>query len=86
MMNPTEDIVVLGPGCARCKALSQNAQAAMTNSNCTASYNYITDVTTMASLGIMTAPALMLKGKVVSTGKVLTVAEITDLLKKNDLI
>lgn len=86
MMKPTEDIVVLGPGCARCKALSQNTQEAMTNSNCTASYNYITDVTTMASLGIMTAPALMLKSKVVSTGKVLTVAEITDLLKKNDLI
>ena len=85
-MKPTEDVVVLGPGCARCKALDQNTREAMTNLHCTASYNYITDVTTMASLGIMTAPALTLKGKVASTGKVLTVAEITALLKKNNLV
>lgn len=85
-MKPTEDVVVLGPGCAGCETLNRNTQEAMQSLNCNASYNYVTDITVMASLGIMSAPALMLNGKVVSTGKVLTVAEVKDLLKRNGLI
>lgn len=85
-MDTSKDVVVLGPGCASCETLNKNTKKAMSNLNCEASYNYITDITVMASLGIISAPALMLNGKIISTGKTLTVSEVEKLLKENKLV
>ena len=85
-MKLTQDVIVLGPGCAGCESLAKNTKQALKDLNYVdTTFNYITDITVMASLGIMSAPALMVKGKVVSTGKVLTVGEIKNLLRENDL-
>lgn len=82
-MKLTADVIVLGPGCTKCKALAKNVKKAMENLNSDSSFEYITDMKVMISLGIMSAPALILKNKIVSVSKVPTVSEIEKLLKEN---
>lgn len=66
---------VLGPGCKSCHILHENAIAALGAEN----VDYVTDMAEIAATGIMSFPALMVDGKVVSTGKVLSPEEISAL-------
>ena len=43
--------------------------------------DHVTDFTQIAAYGVMTTPALVIDGKVVSYGKVLKVDEIVKILK-----
>lgn len=74
-------IKILGTGCKKCVTLSENAQQAVNNLGLDAQISKITDVVEIASLGVMSTPALAIDDKVVSMGKVLTPAEIEALLK-----
>lgn len=74
-------IKILGTGCKKCITLSENAQQAVNNLGLDAQITKITDVVEIASLGVMSTPALAIDDKVVSMGKVLTPAEIEALLK-----
>ena len=47
-----------------------------------ASIDHITDFTQIAAYGVMTTPALVIDGKVVSYGKVLKVGEVIKILEK----
>ena len=44
---------------------------------------HISDFTQIASYGVMSTPALVIDGKVVSYGKILSKNEIIDLIKNN---
>ena len=44
--------------------------------------DHVTDFTQIASYGVMSTPALVINGKVVSYGKILKVDEIIGILKK----
>ena len=44
--------------------------------------DHVTDFVQIASYGVMTTPALVIDGKVVSLGKVLSVDEVKELLIK----
>ena len=66
-------VKVLGPGCKSCHILHENAVAALGAEN----VDYVTDMAEIAATGIMSFPALMVDGKVVSTGKVLSPEEIS---------
>lgn len=68
-------VKVLGPGCKSCHILHENAVAALGTEN----VDYVTDMAEIAATGIMSFPALMVDGKVVSTGKVLSPEEISAL-------
>ena len=68
-------VKVLGPGCKSCHMLHENAVAALGAEN----VDYVTDMAEIAATGIMSFPALMVDGKVVSTGKVLSPEEISAL-------
>ena len=68
-------VKVLGPGCKSCHILHENAVAALGAEN----VDYVTDMAEIATTGIMGFPALMVDGKVVSTGKVLSPEEISAL-------
>lgn len=68
-------VKVLGPGCKSCHILHENAVAALGAEN----VDYVTDMAEIAATGIMSFPALMVDGKVVSTGKVLSPEEISAL-------
>lgn len=64
-------IKVLGSGCAKCNALEDAVRAALTELGMDTSIDHVTDFTQIAAYGVMTTPALVVDGKVVSYGKVL---------------
>lgn len=76
-------ILVLGSGCRKCQALEANARAALQKMGDTSSkIGHITDFSEIAAYGVMSTPALVVDGKVVSSGKVLSAEEIENILGK----
>ncbi len=75
-------IKVLGPGCKKCTALEDATKQALANLNINESIDHVTDFAAIASYGVMSTPALVVDGKVVSYGKALKVNEVEDILKK----
>ena len=73
---------ILGSGCAKCNQLEAAVKAALEQLNMDASIDHITDFTQIAAYGVMTTPALVVDGKVVSYGKVLKVGEVIKILEK----
>lgn len=71
------DIQVLGTGCLKCKQLEENVRKAAPQ----ARVEKITDLNKILSAGVMMTPALVVDGKIVSQGKVLSSEEIKKLLK-----
>lgn len=75
-------IKILGSGCAKCKELEKSTRIALSGLNLDFDIEHITDFGQIASYGIMSTPALVLNGQVISYGKVLSVEEIRELLKE----
>lgn len=75
-------VKVLGSGCDKCNILSKNTTEALEQLNMDSCIQKVTDFTEIAKFGVMSTPALVLGNDVVSTGKVLTVEEVKDLLVK----
>lgn len=75
-------IRVLGSGCKSCHALLEATQAAVRQLNLHTEVEYITDLQTIATCGVMQMPALMVDERVVSAGKVLKTDAIVQLLRK----
>lgn len=73
-------IEVLGPGCKNCENLEKAAKEALDDLGVDATVGKVTDYGEIAGRGVMSTPALAIDGKVVSTGRVLSVSEITELL------
>jgi small redox-active disulfide protein 2 len=76
-------IKILGTGCKKCVALTENAQQAVNNLGVDAQIVKITDIAEIAAHGVMSTPALAVGDKVVSMGKVLTAGEVETLLKNS---
>lgn len=76
------NIKVLGSGCAKCVKLAANAQKAIADSGIEATVEKVTDIKAIIGYGVMTTPALVINEKVVSTGKVLSPADISQLISK----
>lgn len=74
-------IQVLGTGCASCHALLENTQEAVRSLGLNVQVEYVQDMATIVGYGVMSLPALVVHGKVVSTGKVLKPAQIEALLQ-----
>ena len=75
-------IKVLGSGCAKCNQLEAATKAALEQLGMDTTIDHVTDFAQIASYGVMTTPALMIDGKVVSTGKVLKTEEVKAMLQK----
>ncbi len=82
-LNKKSGILILGAGCAKCEDLEDNTKSALEKLNIDEEPGHISDYAEMASFGIMSTPALVVDGKVLSVGRVLSEEEIIDLLKKN---
>ncbi|HLD21706.1 MAG TPA: thioredoxin family protein [Patescibacteria group bacterium] len=67
-MNNNIHIQVLGSGCAKCKSLYESTKEAVSELQINAEVEYITDVTKIIEMGILTSPAMVVNGKVVLTG------------------
>ena len=60
--------------------LEENVKQALRELGQEISIEHVTDFTEIASYGVMSTPALVLDGKVVSFGKVLTVEEVKKII------
>lgn len=74
------NILVVGPGCTRCKTLAQLTEQAVKELGVTAEINKVTDLKQILALGVMMTPALAVDGKVKLAGRVPSVEEIKKLL------
>ena len=75
-------ILVIGPGCAKCKTLAQFTEQAVKELGVAAEINKMTDLKQIMALGVMMTPALVVNGTIKVTGKVPSVAEIKDILQQ----
>lgn len=73
-------IKILGSGCRKCLALGDNARAAAAAAGIPAEIVKVTDYAEIATYGVMATPALVIDDKLVSSGKVLSVAEVAEKL------
>lgn len=76
-------VKILGSGCAKCNQLEANTREALKQLGMDTAIDHITDFTQIAAYGVMTTPALVVDGKVVSFGKVLKTDEVIAILKKS---
>ncbi len=79
------EIEVLGPGCKRCEQLYENTVAAVSRMGTSAKINVkkVSDLNYFVQKGVFVTPGLIIDGKVVSTGKLLSVEEIVAAIKEN---
>lgn len=77
-----ESVQVLGSGCAKCNALEKAVQDALNDLGISVSIQHVTDFAQISALGVMTTPALVINGKVLSYGKVLKKEEVIALLNQ----
>lgn len=78
----TAGVQVLGSGCAKCSALEEAARQALAELGMDAAVGHVTDFGRIAAYGVMSTPALVVDGKVVSCGRVLTKEEARALIQK----
>jgi small redox-active disulfide protein 2 len=64
------EVGILGPGCYSCNKLEQDVMAVLSESGIQAALNHISDPSMMAQYGILPTPALIINGKVKSSGRV----------------
>ena len=64
------EIKVLGMGCAQCHSLTQTVMELLTELNCPANLDHVTDIKEIARYGVMGTPALVINGKIVMVGRV----------------
>ena len=74
------NLLVIGPGCAKCKTLAQFTEQAVKELGVTAEINKVTDLKQIMALGVMLTPALAVNGTVKLAGRVPSVEEIKKLL------
>ena len=75
-------IEVFGVGCAKCVSLEKSVREAVKQMNIKAEIVKVTDIEAMVENNIMSTPALAVDGKVVSTGKILSVQDVVAILQK----
>ncbi len=76
-------IKILGTGCPNCAKLEANVKIALEKSGVKANLEKVTDIAEIMSYNIMSMPWIVIDEKVVSSGKVLEVEEIINLLKSS---
>lgn len=75
-------IKILGGGCAKCNQLEEATIKALAELGMDSTIEHVRDFEKIAAYGVMTTPALVIDGKVVSYGKVLKKDEVVEILKK----
>ncbi|MBM6914497.1 thioredoxin family protein [Gemmiger formicilis] len=75
-------VAVLGSGCKNCHTLWENMKQAAQELGLSEPVAYITDMEQIARSGVMSLPAVLVDGRVVSSGRVLSPADAAALLKK----
>ena len=80
------EVKILGGGCAKCNQLEAATVAALQERNINPTIEHVTDFAQIAAYGVMSTPALVIDGKVVSYGRVLNKEEVLKLLPQDDIV
>ena len=75
-----KEIKVLGTGCSKCTTLYDNVKRAVAELGIDATVDKEQDIMKIMEYNVMSIPALVVDGSVLSTGKVLTIEEVKKLL------
>ncbi len=70
------EITVLGPGCANCKRLFAEAEKGIAQAGQPATLSKVEAMEEIVAYGVMRTPALVIDGRVVSSGRIPGAAEI----------
>lgn len=76
------DIKIIGSGCEDCGRLYDNTLSALAELGISAEVTKAGDLMEIVKLGVLSAPSLMVDGKLVVSGKVASQKEIVKILKK----
>ena len=79
-------IQVLGSGCANCKKLFELTNEAVKQLDLKEEVKYITDVSKIIEMGVMSSPVLAINGKAVMVGVVPDVEKLKKLLSAGDSV
>jgi small redox-active disulfide protein 2 len=71
------NIKVLGPGCNNCHLVEENAKAAVAQLGLEAEIEHVTDRAEYPTYGLLFTPGLVIDGKLVSGGRIPSVADIS---------
>lgn len=75
-----KEIKVLGPGCAKCKRLEKSTREAVEEMGINAHIEKVEDMARIMEYNIMSTPALVVNGEVISRGRALSKKEVIKLL------
>jgi small redox-active disulfide protein 2 len=73
-------VKILGPGCANCRKLEAVARDAAAGAGIDAVFIKVTDMNDIMAFDILSTPGLVIDGKVVSSGRIPTQAEVKEWL------
>lgn len=76
------DVKILGSGCSKCNELEKSTVEALKELGIEAAVDHVTDFADIAKYGVMQTPALVVDGKVLSYGRVLSKNDVKKLLNK----
>jgi small redox-active disulfide protein 2 len=74
-------VKILGSGCANCRKLEATARQAATQAGVEAEFIKVTDMKAMLAYDLMSSPGLVINEKLVSSGRIPSVAEIAQWLQ-----
>jgi small redox-active disulfide protein 2 len=70
-------IKVLGPGCANCRKVEQAVKEAVMALGLETEIEKVTDYDEILAYDVLATPGLVINGKVVNSGRVPSIAEVT---------
>ena len=75
-------VKILGPGCPRCERLAESVMTALERLGLAADVEHVRDAARIGEFGVLGTPALVVNGKVVSSGRALSADEAASALSK----
>lgn len=76
------NIKVIGEGCEKCDQLYENTKNAIEELGLDAELEKVEDLIEIVKLGVLSAPSLMVDGKLIISGQTASTKTILKLLKK----
>jgi len=77
------EIKILGTGCPKCKQLEQTVKEAVKASNMEINITKVEEIDKILNYGIMKTPGLVIDEKVVLSGRVPSINEVIEIIKKH---
>ena len=81
-MGGNMEIKILGPGCANCRRVYANAKKAVEELGVDVELEKVEDIDTIISFGVFMTPAVVINGKIKSSGRIPSTEELKKWLQE----